>query len=317
MHLCMDWHSSNFDWNQARAFLTTAETGSFSAAAKKLKLTQPTLGRQVAALEEALNLVLFERIGRKLLLTPAGRDFLEHIQAMGEAANQASLIASGRTQSASGDVCVSVSDIMALYVMPQIVANLQKIAPQIRLTIVAYNGLSDLQRREADIAIRHVAPSQPELISRKVREAKGRLYASQSYLDRHGPIDTVDDTKNAAFVGIGEADELLTFLHSWGLPVTQENLRVLTTNGPAGWELARQGMGLTPMTDDLAFYFPEMKMVLAQLEPVTVPYWLTTHKELNSSKRIRFVFDHLADTLLQKHLPFSRTAQPFSQVASI
>lgn len=317
MRLCMDKFSSTFDWNQARAFLATAETGSFSAAAKKLKLTQPTLGRQVAALEEALNLVLFERIGRKLLLTPSGRDFLEHVTAMGEAANQASLIAAGRTQSASGDVCVSVTDIMALYVMPQIVADLQKLAPQIRLTIVASNGLSDLQRREADIAVRHVAPSQPELISRKVREAKGRLYASQSYLDRYGAIDTFNDTKNAAFVGIGQADELLSFLLSWGLPVTPANLRVLTTNGPTGWEMARQGMGLTPMTDDLAVYFPEMKTVLPELEPVIVPYWLTTHKELNSSKRIRFVYDRLAEALSQKQLPFSRTSQPLSQLPTI
>lgn len=300
----MNWASLTFDWNQARAFLVTAQTGSFSAAARALNLTQPTLGRQVAGLEEALDLVLFERIGRKLELTPSGRDLLEQMSGMGEAANRAVLVASGRTQTVAGDVCVSTTDILALYVMPQIVAGLRKVAPQIRLKVLASNSLSDLQRREADIAVRHVAPTQPELISRKVREAKGRLYASQSYLDRHGPIETPNDTKSADFVGIGDPEELLAFFHNWELPVTSENLSVLAGSGPSGWEMARQGLGLTPMTDDLACHFPEMKLVLPQLEPVPVPYWLTTHRELQSSKRIRLVYDHIADTLSQRKLPF-------------
>lgn len=304
IQICMNWASLTFDWNQARAFLVTAETGSFSAAARALHLTQPTLGRQVAALELALDLVLFERIGRKLELTPAGRDLLEQMRGMGEAANRVSLVASGRAQTVAGDVCVSVTDIMALYVMPQIVADLQRIAPQIRLKVLASNSLSDLQRREADIAVRHVAPTQPELISRKVRNAQGRLYASQSYLDRYGPIETLEDVKTAAFIAIGEVEEFLPFLESWGLPVTSSNLRVLGDSGPAGWEMARQGLGITAMTDDMACCFPEMKLVLPQLEPVPVPYWLTTHRELHSSKRIRLVYDRIAEMLSQQNLPF-------------
>ena len=120
MHLCMNWASLGFDWNQARAFLVTAEEGSFSAAARALGLTQPTLGRQVAGLEEALDVVLFERIGRRLELTPAGRDVLDHFRAMGEAALSASLAATGRSEAVSGEVAVSVTDIFASYTMPYI-----------------------------------------------------------------------------------------------------------------------------------------------------------------------------------------------------
>ncbi len=87
MHICMNLTSLTFDWNQARAFLVTAETGSFSAAARAMHMTQPTLGRQVAKLEQDLDLVLFERIGRKLELTPAGRDLLVQMREMGKAAN--------------------------------------------------------------------------------------------------------------------------------------------------------------------------------------------------------------------------------------
>lgn len=303
MQLCMDWTASTFDWNHARAFLVTAETGSFSAAARALHMTQPTLGRQVAAFEAALDMVLFERIGRKLVLTPSGTDLLTELRAMGGAANRAALVASGRAQTIAGEVCISVTDVIAFYVMPHIVADLQKIAPQIRLKVLASNSLSDLQRREADIAVRHVAPTQPDLIARKVRETHGRLYASQAYLDRHGPIDTLSDAKTAAFIGIGESEELLSFLQNWGLPVTMDNLRVLGESGLTGWELARHGLGVTPMMEDIAVFFPEIKVVLPQLAPVPVPYWLTTHRELHTSKRIRLVYDRLAELLSDTYLP--------------
>ena len=64
----MNWRNVAFDWNQTRAFLITAEEGTLSAAARALGMTQPTLGRQVAALEEALGVTLFERVGRSLVL---------------------------------------------------------------------------------------------------------------------------------------------------------------------------------------------------------------------------------------------------------
>ena len=189
----MNWASITFDWNQARAFLVTAETGSFSAAARALQLTQPTVGRQVAGLELALDVTLFERIGRTLSLTPAGEELLHHMRTMGEAATRASLVASGRAETVSGTVCISVTDILAHYVMPKIIEDLRRLAPQIRIDVLVSNDLSDLQRREADIAIRHVAPTQLDLISRKVREADGKLYASRLYLDRFGPINKVAD----------------------------------------------------------------------------------------------------------------------------
>lgn len=303
MHLCMNWDAIRFDWNQARAFLVTAETGSFSAAARVLHLTQPTVGRQVAGLEEALDLVLFERIGRKLDLTPAGKDLLVQLRQMGLAANQVSLLATGRSQAIAGDVCVSVTDIMAAYVMPQIVADLTKIAPQVRLRVLASNSLSDIQRREADIAIRHVAPTQPELISRKVREEAAGLYVSKAYLEQVGPIQHLGDVSGLAFLGADNSEEFVGFMQNWGLPITDANIRVIGDSSISNWEMARKGLGIMPMLRDFATHFPNMLPILPQLEPVMVPYWLTTHRELHSSRRIRLVFDHMAETLSKKELP--------------
>ncbi|WP_233245081.1 LysR family transcriptional regulator, partial [Caulobacter sp. HMWF009] len=95
----MDWRAVRFDWNRARAFLVTAEEGSLSAAARALGMAQPTLGRQVEALQEELGVVLFERAGRGLTLTPSGLELLDHVRAMGEAAGRVSLTAAGQSQS--------------------------------------------------------------------------------------------------------------------------------------------------------------------------------------------------------------------------
>ena len=100
----MNWDALSFDWNQIRAFLATAETGSFSGAARALRSTQPTVGRQVAALEESLGLVLVERSGRGLMLTQAGRDLLEQVRKMGDAALNISLVADGQSNALSGKV---------------------------------------------------------------------------------------------------------------------------------------------------------------------------------------------------------------------
>ena len=109
----MEWKRSAFDWNQARAFLVTAEEGSLSAAARALGLTQPTLSRQVAGLEEALGVTLFERTSRALLLTKSGVELLAHFRTMGDAANAISVTATGQSDAVTGHVVISATDMMA------------------------------------------------------------------------------------------------------------------------------------------------------------------------------------------------------------
>ncbi|MCH7911226.1 MAG: LysR family transcriptional regulator, partial [Candidatus Hydrogenedentes bacterium] len=114
----MDWRSVKFDWNRARAFLVTAEEGSLSAAARALGMAQPTLGRQVDALEQELGVVLFQRVGRGLALTPSGLELLEHVRAMGAAASRVSLTSFGQSQSIEGTICIGASEIYAAILLP-------------------------------------------------------------------------------------------------------------------------------------------------------------------------------------------------------
>jgi len=114
----MDWSGVNFDWNRARAFLVTAEEGSFSAGARALGVAQPTLGRQVAALEQELGVTLFERLGQGLALTDAGQQLKQHVQSMADAASRFALSASGQNTQLEGRVVLAVSELEAVFLLP-------------------------------------------------------------------------------------------------------------------------------------------------------------------------------------------------------
>ena len=205
----MNWQSVAFDWNQARAFLATVEEGSLSVAARALGLTQPTLGRQVAALEEKLGIVLFERVGRSLVLTQSGIELLDHVRAMCEAANRISLTASGQSQTIEGQVRITASDVMSAHILPAALKTLREIAPMVEIDVVAANDIRDLQLREADIAIRHIRPEQPDLVARLVSEATAHFYALESYLDQYGRPGSFNEMSDHDFIGLGDNDHMI------------------------------------------------------------------------------------------------------------
>ncbi|MEM7157904.1 MAG: LysR family transcriptional regulator [Myxococcota bacterium] len=293
----MDWRSVKFDWNRARAFLVTAEEGSLSAAARALGMTQPTLGRQVEALQQELGVVLFERSGRGLTLTPSGLELVEHVRAMGEAASRVSLAASGQSQSVEGTVCITSSEAIAAYLLPPIIAELRRTHPGIELEISASNSALDLRKREADIAIRNFRPKQPDLVSKKVRETPVWLYATPEYLEHIGNPTRPEDLSRAEFVALDRSDALLDGLNALGLSLTPANFPVMTENHLVAWELVKQGVLVGIMSEDIGDAVPGLQRALPGLPPIMVPIWLTTHREVKTSRRIRLVFDLLADAL--------------------
>lgn len=288
---------NNQDWNQLKAFLETAETGSLSAAARKLGLTQPTLSRQVAAIEQSMGVTLFERVGKSMVLTPTGLDLLEHARAMGAAAEALSLAATGSSQAVRGVVSVSATDVVATTLLPPLVKKLHDQEPGITIDVIPSNALSDLLRREADIAIRHVKPEQPDLIARLIREATAYFYASESWVNAHGHPRSAEDAARLSFVGSDRSGQYLGYLRTHGLPLSEANFSCYADHSVAHWALVRQGMGIGVMMEEIALATPGMVRVLDDLPPVRFPIWLVTHRELRTSKRIRMVFDALAQGL--------------------
>jgi len=297
MRFRMDWRSVKFDWNRARAFLVTAEEGSLSAAARALGMAQPTLGRQVDALEEELGVVLFERVGRGLTLTPSGLELLDHVRAMGDAANRVSLSAAGQSQSIEGTVCIAASETYAAILLPPIIAKLRRAEPGIDIEIVTSNKASDLRRREADIAIRNFRPTEPDLVAKKIRDVPARLYAAPAYLERIGNPKVPYDLRHADFISIDNSGMLLKGLNALGLNLAQRNFPIFTENYLVMWELVKHGLGIGVLDGNIGDAEPLVRRALPDLEPLMFPIWLVAHREVNTSRRIRVVFDLLAEEL--------------------
>ena len=293
----MDWRSIRFDWNHARAFLVTAEEGSLSAAARALGMTQPTLGRQVSALEEELGITLFERVGKGLELTPTGLELLDLARTMGEAANQFSLSASGKVTTIEGNVSISATDITSIFQLPPIIGELRQREPGITIEIIATNTSSDLLRREADIAIRAFRPSQPELIIKRLNDFVGQLYATPDYLTRIGNPKTPEEFKCAEFIGfIGDTGEYPNILHEKGFPKSIQ-FPVTTGNHQVHWQLCIEGAGIAIMPTDVGDAEPSVVRVVPTLENFTGELWLVVHRELRTNRRVKMVYDFLSERL--------------------
>jgi DNA-binding transcriptional LysR family regulator len=293
----MDWRSMNFDWNRARAFLVTAEEGSLSAAARALGMTQPTLGRQVAALEQELGVALFERVGRGLSLTANGRDLLDQVRGMGEAAHRVSLSASGQSQSIEGPICITASEVISAFLLPPILEHLRRTHPGVTIKLVASNAVRDLRRREADIAIRSGKPSDPSLIATRLRDTPARLYATPGYLRRLGTPQSPSDLVAADFIGFSEGDRFMLGLNALGFQLTLKNFPLYTENHLVLWELVKSGLGIGCIIDEVGDSEPTVQRVLPAMPPIGVPTWLVAHREVHTSRRVRLVFDLLLERL--------------------
>ncbi len=293
----MNWGNVSFDWNHLRAFLVTAEEGSLSAAARALNLTQPTLSRQVTSLEDALGVTLFERVGRGLELTETGLRLLDHARRMGEAAGGFALTASGQSQAVEGKVTITATDLASAYLLPPVLSQLAETAPGITVDIVAANDVRNLMRREADIALRNAAPTEPDLIARRLKDTSAHIYGSPAYIARNGPLDTLAQVVAADWVSLGPPERMAVSLASVGLDVAPERFRYSSLNGHVLTELVRQGLGLCVLPRDLAERVTDLVQVYPAHPAIPVPFWIITHRELRTNQRIRLVWDALVRAL--------------------
>lgn len=286
-----------FDWNLIKSFVTVAETGSLSGAARRLVASQPTLGRHIAELEQALGVTLFRRGRRGYELTEAGSALYERGRAVGEQANAFSLLALGSVEAIEGTVRIAASEVVAAYVLPQMMSRLGEEEPGIEVEIVASNQVENLLRRDADIAIRMVRPAQNELVSRKVTDIALCLCAAKSYLDRHGRPEKPTDLADHALVGFDRSDEIIRGLTTFGIAVGRSNFRFRTDNQIVLWEAVRAGNGIGIGQEPLANRDPDLEKLLPEVPLPVLPVWLAMHRDVRTSMRIRRVADFLHEEL--------------------
>ena len=188
-------------WGLYRTFLDVVRDGSLSAAARRLGLTQPTVGRHIAALERSIGAALFTRSQRGLLPTRAALELVPHAEAMAAAEAAFRRAASGEASVVGGSVRVTASEVMGCEVLPPILARFCAAHPAIEVELAVSNRVQDLLRRDADIAVRTRRPTQTALIARKIGTVRIGLFAHRSYIKARGLPKDVTDLAHHRLIG--------------------------------------------------------------------------------------------------------------------
>lgn len=293
----MDKSLHLLDWSLVAAFLGVAEAGSLSGAAKALGLTQPTLGRQVRALEEQLGVTLFHRNPRGLGLTDAGATLVPAATAMRDAAQSLALTAAGQTADLAGTVRITASVAASVYHLPQIIADIRLAEPAIAIELVASDESRNLLFREADIAIRMYRPTQADLITRHLGDFQLAVYAAKSYVARRGMPQRPEDLIDHDFVGYDSDTRIIEGFAAAGLPVTRDYFNVRCDDNVAYWNLVRSGCGIGFAQRHIGEPDPAVVEIDLGLSLPTLPVWLTAHESMRRTPRVRRVWDLLAKGL--------------------
>jgi DNA-binding transcriptional LysR family regulator len=285
------------DWALWRSFDAVVGAGSLSGAARKLGLSQPTLGRHVEALEQALGVALFERTLSGLKPTEAALRVYEHVETARAALAEAQLVAEGTGAALSGTVRITSSAVTCAYILPPLIADLRQTFPQIAIELVPSDSVENLLLRESDIAVRMFRPTQLELIARKLGEIPIIACAHESYLVRRGRPERPEQLTEHDLVGFDRSDLLITGARMMGYELKRSDFMVRTDSQTNMWELLKAGLGIGFAQSILVNSTPGMVPLLPELKPAPLEVWLTTHRELFTSRRIRAIYDRLAEGL--------------------
>ncbi len=287
----------DFDWSLINTFLAALEAGSLLGAARRLGCSQPTVGRQLAALELQLGTLLFERTARGLVPTAAAARLVEAAQRMRAGADDLARQVQASRVELRGSVRISASQPVAVWLLPALLRRLRQALPEIEVELVASNAQSNLLRREADIALRMVRPVQSSLIARRIGTLAIGAFAHQDYLRRCGEPQRPADLLRHEVLGDDRGDAIRRGYGRLGLDDAAQRFALRTDDLVVYWEALRAGLGIGFVAAFVARTDPQVRAVLPGLALPALPIWLTVHREIRGSPPIRAVYDFLADAV--------------------
>lgn len=282
------------DWALWRSFAAVVAEGSLSAAARKIGYSQPTLGRHIETLEQQLNVTLFDRTLQGLKPTETALRLYQPVAEAQEKLAAAALVAEGATGDLEGTVRITASAVVSNYLLPALLRPIREEFPGIALELVPSDSVENLLLRESDIALRMFRPTQLELIAKKLGELPIVATAHASYLGAHGTPATPADLARHSLIGFDRDDQILRAGKSLGFELKRADFALRTDSQTAMWELLKSGLGLGFAQLGLVRDTPGMRELLPMLKIPPLEVWLTTHRELFLSPRIRAIYDRLA-----------------------
>lgn len=287
----------DFDWSLVRSFLAALDCGSLLGAARALGTSQPTIGRHIAELESQLGVVLFERTGRGLLPSETAVRLADSARDMENGALQLAHKVSAAQARITGTVRLSASQTAACYLLPPILTRMQQALPDIQVELVVSNAVSNLLRREADIALRMVRPAQSTLIAKRIGKLTIGTYAQRDYLRRCGTPRQAAELLAHTLIGQVRDESIVQGFAAMGHRLGPEHFALRTDDLNAYWELVRAGAGIGFIADYVARSDNTVVAILPALRIAPIPVWLAVHREIRTNARIRAVFDYLADAV--------------------
>jgi len=296
---------NDINWDFYRTFLAVLRSGSLSAAARELGLTQPTVGRHIDALEQEIGCQLFTRSQQGLLPTEPALSLKPYAENLAATTAAMQRLASGEFGEIRGTVRISASDVIGVEVLPPILAALQDEHPGLELELSLSDSLEDLLKREADIAVRMTNPTQESLVARHIGEIPLGLFAHRRYLERHGVPETFEELSRHRLIGF---DRRTAFIRA-----SEDRIRADLPDFPdmkdirwsfrADSNLAqlaaiRGGAGIGICQVGIARREPDLVRVLAGIFELPLDTWVAMHENLKSAPRWRVTFDALVKGLL-------------------
>jgi len=291
--------AGSFNWALVKSFVAVLDAGSLMGAARKLKAQQPTLSRHIAELEAQLKVPLFERTGRGVMPTVAALAIADAARQMEEGAGTLLRALAQSAQATTGSVRITTSDVAASYLLPPVLAALQQAEPGIAIDLVASNELTNLLRREADIAVRMVRPAQGSLVAKKLADILILACAHKSYLKRAGMPRQPTDLLNHrhTLIGYDKDTAIVRGFAQLGVPITREHFALRTDDQLAYGRLIAAGAGIGFAADYNLRHWRGVVPLLPMLQIPPLPCWLAVHREIRGSAVVRRVYDFLAEAI--------------------
>ncbi len=297
IHSCMP--QNDFNWALVKSFIAVLDAGSLLGAARNCGAQQPTLSRHIAELEAQLGTPLFERTGRGVVPTVAALAIADAAREMEAGAQALNAALVRRSAATSGTVRIATSQVAASYLLPPLLVRLQREEPGIQVELVVSNALSNLLRREADIALRMVRPAQPSLLARKLADVAIVACAHESYLKRAGTPRQPVDLLRHRLVGYDRDETIIRGFTGMGTPISREQFALRTDDQIAYGRLIATGAGIGFAARYNLAHWPGVVAVLPGLKIPPLPCWLAVHREIRGNPIVRRVFDYLAEAVAE------------------
>jgi DNA-binding transcriptional LysR family regulator len=286
------------DWNDLRYFLGVAENGSTLAAGRALRVSQTTVARRIAALEQAIGFPLFEKRQAGYVLTPAGEELLDRARQVDAAASAFAEAAAAEKRDTSGTVRITTQEIFAVGLLAPMLRELHEHHPEIMIELDDSQHFRDLGEGEADIALRSAYGDLGSgIVGRRLGEDDWTLYCSRDYAAQHGVPTTRAQLKQHAFIG-GGGPKLWRAYSAWLHDLGLDDRVIMHHASAMGMMSAiRSGLGIAVLPTVVADADPDLIQCVPAKDGHDRSLWLVTHERCRHTPRVRVVIDFLYERL--------------------